>query len=60
MYDFLWFSDSQRARIAPLLPTDVRRADLVDDRVDDRIVEDENSALLACVCLGICSRGLMV
>ncbi len=35
MYDFLWFSDSQRARIAPLLPTDMRgrkRPETVDDR----------------------------
>ncbi len=35
MYDFFWFSDSQRARIAPLLPTDMRgrkRPETVDDR----------------------------
>ncbi len=32
MYDFFWFSDSQRARIAPLLPTDVRGKKRVDDR----------------------------
>ena len=35
MYNFFWFSDSQRARIAPLLPTDVRgkkRPETVDDR----------------------------
>ncbi len=35
MYDFLWFSDSQQARIAPLLPTDMRgrkRPETVDDR----------------------------
>ena len=35
MYDFLWFSDSQWARIAPLLPTDVcgrKRPETVDDR----------------------------
>ncbi len=32
MYDFSWFSDSQRARIAPLLPTDARGKNRVDDR----------------------------
>ncbi len=32
MYDFFWFSDSQWARIAPLLPTDVRSRKRVDDR----------------------------
>ncbi len=32
MYDFFWFSDSRRARIAPLLPTDVRGRKNVDDR----------------------------
>ncbi len=32
MYDFCWFSDSQRARIAPLLPTDMRGRKRVDDR----------------------------
>ncbi len=32
MYDFFWFSDSQRARIAPLLTTDVRGKKHVDDR----------------------------
>ncbi len=32
MCDFFWFSDSQRARIAPLLPTDVRGRKRVDDR----------------------------
>ncbi len=31
MYDFFWFSDSQQARIAPLLPTDVRGKKRVDD-----------------------------
>ena len=32
MYDSFWFSDSQQARIAPLLPTDVRGKKRVDDR----------------------------
>ncbi len=32
MYDFFWFSDSQQARIAPLLPTDMRGKERVDDR----------------------------
>lgn len=32
MADFFWFSDAQWARIAPLLPTDVRGMDRVDDR----------------------------
>ena len=32
MYDFFRFSDSQWARIAPLLPTDVRGKKHVDDR----------------------------
>lgn len=32
MADFFWFSDSQWARIEPLLPTDVRGKKRVDDR----------------------------
>jgi transposase len=32
MSDFFWFSDTQWARIAPLLPTDVRGKPRVDDR----------------------------
>jgi mannitol 2-dehydrogenase len=32
MSDFFWFSDEQWARIAPLLPTDVRGMKRVDDR----------------------------
>ena len=32
MYDFFWFSDFRRARIAPLLPIDVRSKKRVDDR----------------------------
>lgn len=32
MSDFFWFSDAQWARIAPLLPTDVRGKPRVDDR----------------------------
>ena len=32
MSDFFWFSDAQWAQIAPLLPTDVRGMDRVDDR----------------------------
>ena len=32
MADFFWFSDAQWARIEPLLPTDVRGMDRVDDR----------------------------
>lgn len=32
MADFFWFSDAQWARIAPLLPTDTRGKDRVDDR----------------------------
>jgi mannitol 2-dehydrogenase len=32
MSDFFWFSDAQWARIEPLLPTDVRGMDRVDDR----------------------------
>ena len=32
MSDFFWFSDSQWARIEPLLPTDVRGMKRVDDR----------------------------
>jgi mannitol 2-dehydrogenase len=32
MADFFWFSDGQWARIAPLLPTDTRGMDRVDDR----------------------------
>ena len=32
MSDFFWFSDPQWARIAPLLPTDVRGKKRVDDR----------------------------
>ncbi len=32
MTDFFWFSDAQWARIAPLLPTDVRGMKRVDDR----------------------------
>jgi transposase len=32
MMDFFWFSDDQWARIAPLLPTDVRGKKRVDDR----------------------------
>ncbi len=32
MYDSFWFSDFQRARIAPLLPTDMRGRKRVDDR----------------------------
>ena len=32
MADFFWFSDEQWARIEPLLPTDVRGMDRVDDR----------------------------
>ena len=32
MSDFFWFSDAQWARIEPLLPTDVRGKQRVDDR----------------------------
>ena len=32
MSDFFWFSDAQWARIKPLLPTDVRGKERVDDR----------------------------
>ena len=32
MSDFFWFSDAQWERIAPLLPTDVRGKERVDDR----------------------------
>ncbi len=32
MADFFWFSDAQWARIEPLLPTDSRGRDRVDDR----------------------------
>ena len=32
MADFFWFSDTQWARIEPLLPTDVRGMERVDDR----------------------------
>ncbi len=32
MADFFWFSDAQWARIEPLLPTDVRGQERVDDR----------------------------
>ena len=32
MSDFFWFSDTQWARIEPLLPTDVRGKARVDDR----------------------------
>jgi transposase len=32
MTDFFWFSDAQWARVEPLLPTDVRGMDRVDDR----------------------------
>jgi mannitol 2-dehydrogenase len=32
MADFFWFSDAQWARVEPLLPTDVRGMDRVDDR----------------------------
>ena len=32
MADFFWFSDAQWARIEPLLPTDSRSRDRVDDR----------------------------
>lgn len=32
MADFFWFSDAQWARIAPLLPTNVRGKERVDDR----------------------------
>jgi mannitol 2-dehydrogenase len=32
MSDFFWFSDSQWRRIEPLLPTDVRGKERVDDR----------------------------
>lgn len=32
MSDFFWFSDAQWGRIEPLLPTDVRGKDRVDDR----------------------------
>ena len=32
MSDFFWFSDAQWERIAPLLPTDVRGKQRVDDR----------------------------
>jgi mannitol 2-dehydrogenase len=32
MSDFFWFSDAQWARIAPLLPTNVRGKERVDDR----------------------------
>lgn len=32
MSDFFWFSDAQWERIEPLLPTDVRGMDRVDDR----------------------------
>jgi mannitol 2-dehydrogenase len=32
MTDFFWFSDAQWARIAPLLPTNVRGKERVDDR----------------------------
>jgi len=32
MSDFFWFSDAQWARIEPLLPTDVRGKERVDDR----------------------------
>ncbi len=32
MSDYLWFSDAQWARIAPLLPADVRGTKQMDDR----------------------------
>ena len=32
MADFFWFSDAQWARIEPLLPTDTRGKERVDDR----------------------------
>ena len=32
MSDFFWFSDAQWARIEPLLPTDTRGKERVDDR----------------------------
>ena len=47
MPDFFWFSDTQWARIAPLLPTDMRGMARVDDRRVLMSIATENFPLLS-------------
>ncbi len=39
MADFFWFSDAQWSRIEPLLPTNVRGKERVDDKVAQTCIE---------------------